>query len=195
MHSKKLHSNPDLTSSLSLQIDCTIEVHLCRDHTIQGFPSIRVFRKGSDEVSVHGTRDHESYRGDRTTAALLAFTENLVPSAGQPHHFIRCPPPLLFPSPALPPPKLGILLQIKQALDLPPLTSVKCDGLLYAVSRYVQCATFLGSITWKMLKDFWRTGHCPFTLINDSTQSFETAKGHVFCNSSIAIELSRSAGV
>ena len=71
------------------QVDCTAEVQLCRDHIITGFPSIRVFRKGSDEVSTHGMRDHESYRGDRTTDALLAFAENLVPSAGQPHHFIR----------------------------------------------------------------------------------------------------------
>lgn len=72
-----------------MQIDCTAEVQLCREHFIQGFPSIRVFRKGSDEVNMHGMRDHESYRGDRTAEALLAFAENLIPSAGQPHHYIR----------------------------------------------------------------------------------------------------------
>ena len=74
---------------LLVQVDCTAEVQLCRDHIIRGFPSLRVFRKGSDEVSVHGMRDHESYKGDRTMEALLAFADNLVPSAGQPHHFIR----------------------------------------------------------------------------------------------------------
>lgn len=72
-----------------VKVDCTAEVQLCRDHIITGFPSIRVFRKGSDELNVHGMRDHESYRGDRTKEALVAFADNLVPSAGQPHHFIR----------------------------------------------------------------------------------------------------------
>ena len=45
------------------KVDCTIEVELCRQHHITGFPSIRVFRKGSDDVTVHGVREHESYKG------------------------------------------------------------------------------------------------------------------------------------
>jgi hypothetical protein len=44
---------------------------------------------GHDEVNVHGVKEHESYRGDRTQASLLAFADNLAPSAGQPHHYIR----------------------------------------------------------------------------------------------------------
>lgn len=147
------------------KVDCTIEVELCRQHHITGFPSIRVFRKGSDDVTVHGVREHESYKGafcewayrhrvyrlvqvtgfrsmafhehesykgrrprnsaapcppppfkravagiwcsagrccaralaesgdasagDRTKEALLEFAEALVPSAGQPHRYIR----------------------------------------------------------------------------------------------------------
>ena len=35
-------------------------------------------------------KEHESYRGDRTQASLTTFADNLVPSAGQPHHYIRC---------------------------------------------------------------------------------------------------------
>ena len=66
-----------------------MEVQLCRDNVISGFPSIRVFRKGSDETSVGGMRDHEAYRGDRTVAALTEFADNLVPSAGQPHNYVR----------------------------------------------------------------------------------------------------------
>ena len=46
-----------------LQVDCTKEVELCREHHITGFPSIRVFRKGSDDITVHGIHEHESYRG------------------------------------------------------------------------------------------------------------------------------------
>lgn len=72
------------------KVDCTVEVQLCREHQITGFPSIRVFRKGHDEINVHGVQDHESYRGDRTRESLLQFADNLVPSAGQPHHYIRC---------------------------------------------------------------------------------------------------------
>lgn len=45
---------------------------------------------GHDEINVHGVKEHESYRGDRTQASLTAFADNLVPSAGQPHHYIRC---------------------------------------------------------------------------------------------------------
>ena len=72
-----------------MQVNCVAEQFLCRDNQIMGFPSIRVFRKGRDEITVHGMRDHESYRGDRTTQALLDFADSLVPSAGQPHYYIR----------------------------------------------------------------------------------------------------------
>ncbi len=41
---------------------------------------------------MHGVKEHESYRGDRTQASLLAFADNLAPSAGQPHHYIRRAP-------------------------------------------------------------------------------------------------------
>jgi len=34
------------------QVDCTQEAGLCREHIIQGFPSIRVFRKGHDDVYI-----------------------------------------------------------------------------------------------------------------------------------------------
>ena len=45
------------------KVDCTLEVELCRQHHITGFPSIRVFRKGVDDVTVHGIHEHESYKG------------------------------------------------------------------------------------------------------------------------------------
>eukprot|EP00195_Chlamydomonas_chlamydogama_P000232 CAMPEP_0202921332 /NCGR_PEP_ID=MMETSP1392-20130828/77335_1 /ASSEMBLY_ACC=CAM_ASM_000868 /TAXON_ID=225041 /ORGANISM="Chlamydomonas chlamydogama, Strain SAG 11-48b" /LENGTH=565 /DNA_ID=CAMNT_0049614897 /DNA_START=237 /DNA_END=1936 /DNA_ORIENTATION=- len=67
------------------KVDCTTEVDLCRQHFIQGFPSIRVFRKGHDDIYIGGMHEHEAYTGDRTKEALVSFADNLVPSAGQPH--------------------------------------------------------------------------------------------------------------
>eukprot|EP00798_Chlamydomonas_sp_ICE-L_P014246 gene14246-20219_t len=68
------------------KIDCTAEMELCRSHFIQGFPSLRVFRKGHDDVTVGGRHDHEAYSGDRTKEDLLHFADTLVLSAGNPHH-------------------------------------------------------------------------------------------------------------
>lgn len=55
-----------------MQIDCTAEVDLCRDHHITGFPSLRVFRKGHDEVMNHGLREHESYKGESPVCSHAA---------------------------------------------------------------------------------------------------------------------------
>ncbi|XP_057529195.1 protein disulfide isomerase-like 5-4 [Amaranthus tricolor] len=59
-------------------VDCTVQVDLCRRHHIQGYPSIRVFRKGSDVKDDHGHHEHESYYGDRDTDSLVKFVESLV---------------------------------------------------------------------------------------------------------------------
>ncbi|XP_052207300.1 protein disulfide isomerase-like 5-4 [Diospyros lotus] len=62
------------------KVDCTEEADLCRRHHIQAYPSIRVFRKGSDVRDDHGHHDHESYYGDRDTDSLVKTFENLVAS-------------------------------------------------------------------------------------------------------------------
>lgn len=69
-----------------LQVDCTAEMELCKTHVITGFPSIRVFRRGHDDLYIHGHHEHEAYTGDRTKEALTGFADSLVPSAGSPHH-------------------------------------------------------------------------------------------------------------
>ncbi|XP_020226185.2 protein disulfide-isomerase 5-4-like isoform X2 [Cajanus cajan] len=56
-----------------------ISLSFSRNH-IQGYPSIRIFRKGSDVRSEHGHHEHESYYGDRDTESLVKFMEGLVAS-------------------------------------------------------------------------------------------------------------------
>ncbi|KAI8472288.1 MAG: protein disulfide isomerase [Monoraphidium minutum] len=67
------------------KVDCTKEEEMCRSHFITGFPSIRVFRRGHDDIYIQGNHQHEAYTGDRTKEALEAFADSLVPSAGMPH--------------------------------------------------------------------------------------------------------------
>ncbi|XP_031501169.1 protein disulfide isomerase-like 5-4 [Nymphaea colorata] len=63
---------------LLAKVDCTMEVDLCRRHHIQGYPSIRIFRKGTDVKEDHGHHEHESYYGDRDTDSLVQAMEALV---------------------------------------------------------------------------------------------------------------------
>lgn len=52
-------------------VDCTTDVNdeVCTNEHIQAFPTIRVFRRGSDRK----TGMHESYRGDRSAEAITDF--------------------------------------------------------------------------------------------------------------------------
>ncbi|GKV15697.1 hypothetical protein SLEP1_g26462 [Rubroshorea leprosula] len=73
--------DPEVDGRILLgKVDCTEEVDLCRRHHIQGYPSIRIFRKGSDVREDHGHHDHESYYGDRDTESLVKTMETLVQS-------------------------------------------------------------------------------------------------------------------
>ncbi|KAL3851238.1 hypothetical protein ACJIZ3_013120 [Penstemon smallii] len=71
--------DPEIDGRILLgKVDCTEEVDLCRRNHIQGYPSIRIFRKGSDVKDDHGHHDHESYYGDRDTDTLVKTMEDLV---------------------------------------------------------------------------------------------------------------------
>ncbi|XVF77603.1 hypothetical protein PTKIN_Ptkin14bG0059200 [Pterospermum kingtungense] len=73
--------DPEIDGRILLaKVDCTEEVDLCRRHHIQGYPSIRIFRKGSDVREDHGHHEHESYYGDRDTETLVETMEGLVAS-------------------------------------------------------------------------------------------------------------------
>ncbi|KAE8637502.1 hypothetical protein CSA_004758 [Cucumis sativus] len=71
--------DPELDGRILMaKVDCTEEGDLCRKHHIQGYPSIRIFRKGSDVRDDHGHHDHESYYGDRDTDSLVKTMEDLI---------------------------------------------------------------------------------------------------------------------
>ncbi|KAG5546406.1 hypothetical protein RHGRI_018552 [Rhododendron griersonianum] len=71
--------DPEMDGRIVLgKVDCTEQADLCRRHHIQGYPSIRIFRKGSDLREDHGQHDHESYHGDRDTDTLVKTMGNLV---------------------------------------------------------------------------------------------------------------------
>ncbi|XP_038690777.1 protein disulfide-isomerase 5-4-like isoform X2 [Tripterygium wilfordii] len=71
--------DPEIDGRILLaKVDCTQEGDLCRSNHIQGYPSIRIFRKGSDVRTDHGHHDHESYYGDRDTDSLVKTMESLV---------------------------------------------------------------------------------------------------------------------
>ncbi|KAG6756580.1 hypothetical protein POTOM_040011 [Populus tomentosa] len=71
--------DPEMDGRILLaKVDCTEEGDLCRRNHIQGYPSIRIFRKGSNLREDHGRHDHESYYGDRDTESLVKTMEALV---------------------------------------------------------------------------------------------------------------------
>ncbi|KAG0474095.1 hypothetical protein HPP92_015952 [Vanilla planifolia] len=55
-------------------------------HHIQGYPSIRIFRKGSDVREDGGHHEHESYYGERDTDSLVSAMETLVASIPKVSH-------------------------------------------------------------------------------------------------------------
>ncbi|CAF2128273.1 protein disulfide-isomerase 5-3-like [Brassica napus] len=75
----KQRYNPDTDGRVLLgSVDCTEEPALCRRNHIQGYPSIRIFRKGNDLKEDHGHHEHESYYGDRDTESIVKMVDELV---------------------------------------------------------------------------------------------------------------------
>ena len=61
------------------EVDCTKHEALCVAQHVQGYPSVRVYTKGSDAVRGGGKHDHASYHGDRTVEAIVKFATDLLP--------------------------------------------------------------------------------------------------------------------
>jgi thiol-disulfide isomerase/thioredoxin len=80
--------DPEMDGRVILaKVDCTQEGDLCRRNHIQGYPSIRIFRKGSDLKDDNAHHDHESYYGDRDTESLVKMVVSLVePIHLEPHN-------------------------------------------------------------------------------------------------------------
>jgi len=81
---------------LLAKVDCTRAMDLCREAQVQGFPSVRVYRGGSDLVDNpaalgRASQEHAQYVGDRTVEALTAFAEGLLPAARTQHQHLALP--------------------------------------------------------------------------------------------------------
>lgn len=78
---KKAHADPPEVGKGRVriaQVDCTQHVQLCKEQHVHAFPSIRVFREGSDLVErPTGRSDHLAYIGDRTVDAISRFADAL----------------------------------------------------------------------------------------------------------------------
>ncbi|KAK1279697.1 Protein disulfide isomerase-like 5-4 [Acorus gramineus] len=78
--------DPDVDGRIIMgKVDCTEQGELCRRHHIQGYPSVRIFRKGSDVRDNHGHHDHESYYGERDTESIVAAMETYVAPVPKEH--------------------------------------------------------------------------------------------------------------
>ncbi|XP_074564597.1 protein disulfide isomerase-like 5-4 isoform X2 [Curcuma longa] len=81
--------DPDMDGRILLgKVDCTQAMDLCRRHHIQGYPSIRIFRKGSDVKDSYGHHEHESYYGERDTDSLVAAMETIVAAIPRDSHVL-----------------------------------------------------------------------------------------------------------
>lgn len=67
-------------------VDCTLpdSGKLCRDQHVNAYPTVRVFRRGSDsdphsgDVHRRGHTTHEAYHGQRTAQALVEFAQKVL---------------------------------------------------------------------------------------------------------------------
>ena len=61
------------------KVDCTRHLNLCTREQVTGYPTIRVYTEGSDDVAIGNHHDHASYHGDRTLEAITEFAFHLLP--------------------------------------------------------------------------------------------------------------------
>jgi hypothetical protein len=70
-----------MTTVKVARVDCTdpSAQFKCREHHINAFPTVRVYRRGNNQV-VAGNHEHQAYYGDRTPEAIAAFADLQVQS-------------------------------------------------------------------------------------------------------------------
>eukprot|EP00736_Rhodelphis_marinus_P007490 Rmarinus@m.8495 len=77
------------------KVDCTHKNNkqLCLDQHIQAFPSVRVYREGVDTKSHGDHHHHESYFGDRTADAIVAFVDKVIAEVREKQDVLALPAP------------------------------------------------------------------------------------------------------
>jgi len=76
-----IHAKYPITTVKVARVDCTDpSVQLkCREHHINAFPTVRVYRRGSNQAA-GGPHEHQAYYGDRTPEAIATFVDLQVQS-------------------------------------------------------------------------------------------------------------------
>ncbi|CAL6346607.1 unnamed protein product [Bathycoccus prasinos] len=80
------NTNSQNMHSIALgRVNCVEHEQLCRKHHIQGYPTVRIFTRGSDLIAHGRHTDHASYHGDRTVSAIVEFGKSMVdvPAGGE----------------------------------------------------------------------------------------------------------------
>lgn len=73
--------DPEMDGRILLaKVNCTQETELCKRNHVQGYPSIRIYRKGRNDGGENDQDEHESYYGHRDTDSLVKAMEDLVAS-------------------------------------------------------------------------------------------------------------------
>jgi len=73
------NTNSQNMHSIALgRVNCVEHEQLCRKHHIQGYPTVRIFTRGSDLIAHGRHTDHASYHGDRTVSAIVEFGKSMV---------------------------------------------------------------------------------------------------------------------
>lgn len=146
------------------KVDCTMHGELCKRHHIQGYPSIRIFRKGHDiRGEEHGHHDHESYYGERDTNSLVAAMEALVAPVkhgDRSHHSLVSNETVKRPAPRAGGCRIAGFVKVKK---IPGNLMISAhsgahsfDASLMNLTHYVTDFSFGRKLSWRMAKEVMR---------------------------------------
>ncbi|KAJ7570765.1 hypothetical protein O6H91_01G134200 [Diphasiastrum complanatum] len=159
------------------KVDCTEYEELCKRHHIQGYPSIRIFRKGQNVREEHGHHEHESYYGERDTDSLVLAMEALLQGKVSSQEKVKDYGPEKRPAPHVGGCRIEGFVKVKKVpgtlLIGARSSSHSFDASVMNMTHSITLFTFGRKLSSKMMKEFRRLS--PYL---DSTQ--EHLREHVY---------------